>query len=143
MFASRSDHIRFQQHSFEEDFIISQSLEHSLVDSFGDLLADFNGMVSIGEDFGFDDGDESIGLADGSVSGEAPSVFLDGLLAGAAVGVDLQGGSPFGESASHGVVFFASFVEGVEAGGPGLTVGSREDLEALVHFDTGDDVEFF
>jgi len=74
----------------------------------GDLLASLKGVSSVHKNFGFDDRDKSVLLADRSVSGESVSVFVDSELGGFFVG-DLEDGSPFGESSASSVVLLASF----------------------------------
>lgn len=85
-------------------------------------------MVSIRQDLWFNNGDKSVHLADGGISSEPPGVFLNGLLGRAPVGIDLKNSSPFGESASHGVVFFGSFIQSIKSGSPGFFMGSVKNL---------------
>jgi hypothetical protein len=56
-------------------------VEHGLHDSGEHTLrnfgADLNGVLSVLEDLGLNDGDETIVLADGTVAGKAVGGFLD------------------------------------------------------------------
>jgi hypothetical protein len=40
-------------------------------------LTSVDGVRAIGEDFGFDDRDQTVSLADSGVSSKSPGVFLD------------------------------------------------------------------
>jgi hypothetical protein len=71
------DHIGFKEHTFKEDFIVSQSFEYGGVDTFSHFLTSVDGVGAIGEDFGFDDRGQTVSLADSGVSSKSPGVFLD------------------------------------------------------------------
>lgn len=129
---TRGDHVGLQEDTFKINVVISEGLEDSSIDLLGSLEADTDVVFTVREDFGFDDGDETVGLADSSISGKTPSVFLDGGFRGAAVGGDLEDSSPLGESAANVVEFLGSLGEVVETEGGGFFVGSGNDGGTLV-----------
>ncbi len=93
-------HVRFEQHSFEEHFIVCQSFINRLINSLGHSLTNLNAMRTIGQYFRLDDGHDSIVLANRSVTGKTPGILLDCQRSGTVV-VDFKYGTPFGESASY------------------------------------------
>jgi hypothetical protein len=101
-------------------------------------LAYFNGVISICKNFGFNDGHESIFLADGCISGESPCVFLDGLLGWETIS-DLQHCSPLGESAAETIKLGSHLGQAVQTHGGGLVTSSRDNLKTLVDLDTSND----
>lgn len=116
-----------------------ECLDDNSEDLFSHLLAGLNGVVTINQDFRFNDGHESISLADSTVSCKTPGVFLNGLIRRAAVSGDLEHSSPLSESAADGVEFLSHSVQGIQTHGGSFVISSREDLDALVDLDTGDD----
>jgi hypothetical protein len=134
------DHVGLEEAAFEEDVLVLEGLEDEREDSFGDLLADLDGVGSVAEDFGLNDGDESVILADGGVSGEAPGVLLDGQVGWAAGGfVDLEDSSPLGESAAEVVELLAHVGKRVQSLGGGLSGGEGDILNTLVNLDPWND----
>ena len=77
---SRSDHIGFKEHTFEKDIVSCKSSKYSLVNSFGDFLAMFNGVSSIRQNFRLNDRYDSVILTNGGVSSKTPSIFLNSLV---------------------------------------------------------------
>lgn len=139
---TRGDHVGLQEDTFKINVVISEGLEDSSINSLGGLEADANVVFTVREDFGFDDGDETVGLADSSISGKTPSVFLDGGFRGAAVRGDLEDSSPFSESATNVVEFLGSLGEVVETESGGFFVSSGDDGGTLVELNTGEDTLF-
>lgn len=72
---NKNYHIGFEEHTLKEDVVLSKSLEDGSVDSFSHLLANFDGVFAIRENFGFDNGGETIGLADSGIAGKTPGSF--------------------------------------------------------------------
>ena len=136
---TRSDHVRFQETSFPEDVVIRESLNDNSEDSFSDLLADFNGMLTIDEDFRLNNGDKSVSLADSSISSQTPSILLDGLFRRASISRDLQDSSPFSKTATNSVEFLGHCIEGVESHSGSLIISSRKNLDSLVNLNSGED----
>lgn len=66
------DHVGLEEAALEEDVVVVEGLEDGGEHAFSDLLADLDGVVSVLEDLGFDDGNEAVLLADGSVTSETP-----------------------------------------------------------------------
>jgi len=136
------DHVGLQEDTFKINVVISEGLEDSSINSLGGLEADSDVVFTVREDFGFDDGDETVGLADSGISGKTPSVFLDGGFRGAAVGGDLEDSSPLSESATNVVEFLSSLGEVIETEGGGFFVSSGDDSSTLVELNTGEDTLF-
>lgn len=90
-------HVGLEQHALKEDVVVGQSLEHSGVHLLSHLLAHFDRVAAVGEDFWLHDGGESVFLANGGVSSQTPSVFLNRLFSRAVL-VYLQDSSPLTES---------------------------------------------
>jgi len=136
------DHVGLQEDTFKIDVVVSEGLEDSSINSLGGLEADTDVVFTITEDFRFNDGDETVGLADSGISGKTPSVFLDGGFTGAAVGGDLEDSSPFGESATNVVEFLSSLGKVIETKSGSFFVGSGDDSSTLVELNTGEDILF-
>lgn len=136
------DHVGLQEDTFKINVVIREGLEDSSIDFLGGLEAESDVVFTIREDFGFDNGDETVGLADSGVSGKTPSVFLDGDIRGAAVGGDLEDSSPFSESAANVVEFLGSLGKVVETEGGGFIVSSGDDGGTLVELNTREDALF-
>ena len=94
-------------------------------------MAGFDVVGTVVEDFGLNNGDQTVSLADSSVSGKTPSVFLDSLLTWAAL-VDLEDSSPLGESAADVVEFLGSLGKVIETKGGGFVLSAGEDSSSLV-----------
>jgi len=136
------DHVGLQEDTFKINVVISEGLEDGSINSLGGLEADSDVVFTVREDFGFDDGDETVGLADSGISGKTPSVFLDGGFRRAAIGGDLEDSSPLGESATNVVEFLGSLGEVIETESGGFVVGSGDDGGTLVELNTGEDTLF-
>lgn len=99
-----------------------------------DALSGGNGggqiVVTIHEDLGLNNGDESVHLGDDGHAGEGLGVGLDGELGGHSLS-DAEGAAPLGEAGSSLVVIGALLVEVVKTLGHGLSVGAGEGDEAL------------
>ena len=121
--STRGDHVWLQEDTFKVDMIVAQCLEDSSIDSLGSSKAGIDVMGTIAEDFRFDDGDKTIGLADSSVSSKAPSVFLDSNVRWLTIS-DLKDSSPFSESASEVVEFLSSLGKIIKTESSGFTLSS-------------------
>lgn len=110
MVASLGNHVGFEEAAFPEDVVFLESFDDDGEYSFGDSLAGFDGVVSVAEDFGLDDGHKTVSLANGPVSGKTPSVFLNRLVSGTSVGRNSQNSSPFCKSAADRVELFSHSV---------------------------------
>lgn len=94
------DHVWLQKETLNEEFLGEELLHDSGENSFGDFSADLDGVVTILENLWLDDWDESVLLANRSVSGKGMGSLLDGGLGWASVS-DFEDSSPLGESASE------------------------------------------
>jgi len=74
---SGSYHVGFQQAAFPEDIIVGQSLHASSQNSFGNLLANFDSVSSISQNFWFHNRYQPIFLANHCISRQSPGGFLD------------------------------------------------------------------
>lgn len=131
------DHGRLQEDTLEEDTVVSQVLESLGPGHFGDFESAVDIVLTVQEDLGLNDGDETGVLSNGGVAGEAVSAVTDG--DGGGTGGDGDDGAPLGETSALLVVLGATLGEAVETGAPGLSVGVGEGVESLVDLDTGDD----
>ena len=62
------DHVGFQESSLQVDVMVAEGFVDSSQNFFGDFLAPLNGMVAVGQNFGFNDWHNSVHLADRSIS---------------------------------------------------------------------------
>lgn len=129
------NHVGLQEGTFKINVVVAQGLIDSSEDSFSDLLAGGYVVGTVVEDFGLNNGDQTVSLADSSVSGKAPSVFLDSLFTWAAF-VDLEDSSPLSESAADVVEFLGSLGEVIEAEGGSFFLGAWEDSSSLINLKT-------
>lgn len=137
------DHVGLQEDTFKIDVVIRKGLEDGSIDLLRGLEAETDVVFTIREDFGFNDGDETVGLADSGISGKTPSVFLDGGFRRATIGGDLEDSSPLSESATNVVEFLSSLGEVIETKSGGFVLGSGDDSSTLVELNTGDNTLFF
>jgi len=112
-----------------------QLLHNCGEDSLRDGSAHLDIMLSILEDLWLDDWHESVLLADRSVSGEGVSGLLDGGLGWASIS-NLEHGSPFGESASQGIVLSTSLSKSIKSLSCSLSIGATDWHESSVDLDT-------
>jgi len=120
--------------------VVVKGLEDGGEDTLGDVGVSLDGMDAILQDLGLDDGDETVDLADGGITGEVVGGLLNGELRRHLLSsVDLQDGSPLGETSTLGIVLLATLIEAIKTHGGGLTIGTGEDGESLIDLDTGDD----
>lgn len=106
---------------------------------FRDLLTTSDIVITIRQDLRLYDWHNSSALTDGSVTGQHVGVLQDGEFA-RSVFRDLQNASPLGKVASVLLVLDTTSLEIVETLGRAFVVGAEERNDALVDFDTGDDV---
>lgn len=88
--------------------MVGEGLVDEGQDGLGDLLAPFQVVVAVGEDFWLDDRHDPVGLADGGVAGQHVGVLEDGLVGWGLV-ADLQDATPLGEVAAVLLVLGATF----------------------------------
>lgn len=115
--------------------LLEQLLHNCGENSLRDGGAHFDIMLSILKDLWLDDWHESVLLADRSVSGEGVSGLLDGGLGWASIS-NLEDGSPFGESASQGIVLSASLSKSIKSLSCSLSIGATDWHESSVDLDT-------
>jgi hypothetical protein len=95
-------HVGFEQHSFNENFVIIQEFEQTCKHFFGNHLSHFDAVGAVREHFGLHDRHESVELANGCIAGQNPSVFEQGELR-RGVFVDFENAPPLRESEAFDV----------------------------------------
>lgn len=94
-------------------------------------------VITILKNLWLDNWSKSVLLADRSVSGKSVGGLSNsGISRASSCWVDLENGSPLGESASKSIVFSASFAESIKTLSGGLTVGSSNNLKSSIDLDT-------
>ena len=137
--STRGDHVRLEESTLEDDVLVVESLVASSDNLLGDDAADLDIVVTIHEDLGLDDGDETVHLGDGGVLGEVEGVLGDGSRGRSRVG-DAEDSAPLGETGASSVVLLAALIEVGDTLGVGLLVAEGDVLGTLVGLDTKDDV---
>jgi hypothetical protein len=120
--------------------LVEELGHNSREDSLGNFGADIDAVISILKNLWLDDWYETVLLADRSVSGKGVGGLLDSNLGWKTVcWVNLENGSPLGESASHSVVFGASLTESIKTLGGGLLFGTSNNLKTSIDLNTAVD----
>ena len=120
-----------------DELVLNNSTLHSLVNFFRNLGALLDGVVSVLKNLWLDNWSKSVLLADRSVSGKSVGGLSNsGISRASSCWIDLENGSPLGESASKSIVFSASFAESIKTLSGGLTVGSSNNLKSSIDLDT-------
>ena len=137
-------HGRLQQGTLKHDTALLELLVYGRDDTFLDLGGGVNVMVTVNQDFGFDDGDKTGFLADAGVTRKSMSGFIDSVVSRESlIGINAEGGTPLGESGTLGVVKDTLVVKSVQTRAPGLAISSTtKGLEASVDFNTRNDSSF-
>ena len=136
-----NSHRRLQQSSLKHDSTVLELLVNGCDNTFLDLGSCVDIVVTVNQDFRFDDGDKSGFLADACVTGKSVGGLIDSVVGRESLlGIDAESSTPLGESSSLGVVKDALVVKSVQTGAPGLTfTTSAEGFESGVDLDTRDD----
>ena len=93
--STSSDHVGLQQSTLQQQVVVGDGLVGSGQHLLGDLDAGLEGVGTVRQDLGFDDGDQTVVLADGTITGQTGGVLLDGDVGGKAISLrDLQNSSP-------------------------------------------------
>jgi len=136
------DHVGLEQSSLQQDLVVMQSLDDDRQDSLGGLNAVLERVLSVHQDLGLNDGNESVLLADGSISSQTVGILQHGKRSGAALlGINLEHGSPLGKSSSGFVELLASSSEIVQSQGGGLLGSVGNDGGSLVDLDANLDAQ--
>ena len=110
-------------------------IKHCFHDSgkhtFRYFSAYFNAVITILEDFGFDDWHETVLLAYRSIAGQRVGGLLDRKLRGHTVS-NLEDCSPLGEAAAHFVELLGAVGKAVETCGCRLSSGAHKVDESFV-----------
>lgn len=133
------DHVRLQEAALKKHLVVVQRLEDGCEHSLGDGLADLDAVVSVNQDFRFDDRNDAVGLANRGVSGEGFSGVQHGQVGWLAV-TDSENVSPLGESASERVEVSAALVQVIEALGGFFSIGAHDRDDSFVDLDARQDL---
>lgn len=128
---SRGDHVRLQEGTFKKDMVIIQSFVNRGENSLGNRRTFLDVMVTVSENFRFDDRSHPILLADYGVASQPLSVLLNRQLRRLG-GADFQHRPPLGEPR-------AEVVESLSGGFP---ISSGELDCPLVHLDARNRIVF-
>jgi len=132
---SWSNHIWFEEETFEKKSLLDK-LSHNVVeDSLRNLGAGTDIMISIGDNLWLDNWDETVMLANVTISSKRMGSLLNGNLRWA-VFSNLDDSSPFGESASHLIVLLASGTKSIKTLGDTLVIGSWDDGHTSIDLDS-------
>ena len=102
-----------------------------------------DGVETVVDDFGLDDGDETVTLTGTGIFGEVGAVSFNSFIGrgendAIIIETNFEGGAPFGEAETHFVIFGEARVERIETFGVGF-FGTVKRLEALVYLDARDE----
>jgi len=124
---------------------MSEHLTHDTgEDTLGDAGTGVDRVVSINHDLGFNDGYETVVLADSTIAGESVGGLVDAQLGGGTVGnINLEDTSPLGKTASLLVECLAASSESIKALSGGLVLGSSHDDNTLVDLNSSQDASAF
>lgn len=131
-------HVGLQEGSFEVYVVVVEGLVDEGKDSLSHLLGSIEVVFTIGKNFGLNNGDKAVHLADGSVSGQNIGVLKHSLVAGGVL-ADLEHTSPLGEIATVLLVLGAPLGEVIETLGGGFVLRAHKRDNALVNLDTAQD----
>ena len=113
-------------------------LHDSCENFFRNSSANVNIMISINKNFRFNDRNKSVLLTDRSITSERKSSFLDGYIRWAAF-INFNDCSPFSKTASHSIIFCASFAKSIKTSGGSLFVSSSNFNKPAINLDTSMD----
>lgn len=120
--------------------IVMEGTDDVGVDALGNAGSGLDVVSTVNHDLRLNNGSQAVGLADGSVAGEAPSLLFDEEGGGLAVlDVNAVGSAPLGKAGTGRVVLLATLSETIETSAGRLTISARKGLEALVNLDANED----
>jgi hypothetical protein len=137
------DHVWLEAETLEQKILGFELFNNLLQNNIGPLVASFDTVSSVHKNFRLDDWNETGVLAASSISCKRVSNFHDVLVRWASVGlIDLDDGSPLGESNSHFVVFLGLVWKVVETLSGNLTESSGNFLESNIDFNSWKNTSF-
>ena len=119
--------------------VVGQSFETSRQHTLCDFGRSFDAVCTVHQDFWFDNGYQSVLLADGRVASQGVGIGVHGQLCGCTTVFDVKDGSPFGEPSTGSVVFGTTFTQIVHTLRHGFSVGVGQNTDTFVYFDASDD----
>lgn len=142
MLGSISHHVGLEQAPFQKNLVQVEFSENSAQNLLSDFLAIFGRVRSVGKDFGLNNGNETVLLANEGVFGKASGIGSDGLIRGASSGcVDLEDSSPFGESAAELIELSCHGRQLFKALSPVFFLSVVKDTQSFVDLDAGDNAQ--
>jgi hypothetical protein len=137
---SGGDHVRLEEASFNDE-VMGEHLSHGFgEDTLGDGGAGLHGVGSVNHNLGFDNGYESVVLADTTIAGKSMSGLVHGELRGSTIlNRDLEDSSPFGEAASLLIEGLAAAGESIETLSSIFVHSSSHNDNTLVDLDSSKD----
>ena len=76
------NHVTFENAGAKVDVVFGEFLEENIEDVASDFCGLIDGIITIIDDFGLDDGDDIVGLAGFGIFCEDCAVFLNGVVGG-------------------------------------------------------------
>jgi len=119
-----SYHVGLEESTFQVNVVVVESLVHECQYSLSNFLGALQVVLTIGKNLGFNDWDESVHLANGSIAGEDVGILQHGLVAGGVL-ADLEYTSPLGEVAAILLVLGAPGRQVIKTLGGGLSLRSH------------------
>lgn len=134
---SGGNHGRLQQDTLEQNTIVSQVLEGLSPSHLSHFKGAVDVVITVQEDFGLDNGDQTGVLGNGSVTSETVSAVANGDGRGASR--DGNDGAPLGKASTSLVVLGAALGKSVKTRAPRFAIGVGKRVETLVNLDTRND----
>jgi hypothetical protein len=138
-FGTGGNHVGLEHGAFNDELMVNHSLHDDREDVFRNSSAFLNIVGTVNHNFGFNDGDKTIVLANTTIAGESVCSLINRELRRATIGSDLKNSSPLGESASLFVECFAASSETIKTLSGLLSVCASNIDCTLVDFDAGKD----
>mmetsp|Transcript_25094 Transcript_25094/g.46910 ORF Transcript_25094/g.46910 Transcript_25094/m.46910 type:complete len:215 (-) Transcript_25094:49-693(-) len=121
--------------------MVRQSLEAGSQDLLRGHSGSLNTEITVHEHLRLDNGNKTIHLADGGVSGEGLGVLINGnhRRSGSEGVLNVKHSAPLGKASTLGIVLGASGIKVIHTLSHTLAVSAEQRLDALVHLDTRND----
>jgi len=132
---TRGNHGRLEEDTLKENAVISHIFKGLGPSHLSDLKSAVNVVVTIKENLGLDNGDETRILGNGGVTGKTVGAVSDS--GGGGTSGNRDNRAPLSEAGTLLVVLITTLGKTVKASAPGLAVGVGERVETLVDLNTG------
>lgn len=135
VFCTFNNHVRLDQKTFEEESLTNELTN----DSREYMLSNFSGLIdrviTVHKNFWLNNGNETMMLADITVTSQSCSYFLNSNFRWQIV-TNLDSRSPFGEPESHLIVFPSPLSKSIKAHSSHLVVSILNNLQTSVTLDS-------